>query len=279
MAGEWYEALPTTLTVEHGGTQVPVAQHPFVKESPDLGHFVNKALATQREVGSRLPLKKADTPEAAEAWRKENLPKLYQAGLLAQPPATPKDYGIVKPDKLPEGLTWNDDNVTKLTTVLHKYGVPKEAAAELLALHADALLGAEQVLKTSSDEAMLELKREFGDKFDTRIEEAKRLTKAIFKKDDEVDFFEKTGLGNHPAFLAVMMRLAPLAAQDSSFIADAGGDGSRPTGDSVRAILADIMGNPQNPKHKLFHSRDPQTLKEIDDLYKKAYGTGTIQIG
>src|SRR5439155_723357 len=278
MAGEWYESIPTTLTVEHNGTQVPLREHAFVKESPDLGHFVNKAYADHREVGSRLPIKKLEKPEEVEAWRKEHLPKLYQAGLLAAPPATPQDYGLKKPDVLPEGLSWNDANATKLATVLHKYGVPREAAAELLALHADALLGAEAMLKTDHDTAMLELKREFGDKFDVLMEDSKRLTKLIFKNDDEVDFFERTGIGNHPAFLAVMMRLAPLAAQDSSLITDRGGAGSSVTGDSVRAQLADMMTNPNNPKYKLYWNQDPATMKEIDEMYKKAYGAGQVQL-
>lgn len=272
MAGEWFEGLPQDLVVDHGGQKVALKDTPFVKESPDLGHFVNKAFDVHREVGARLPIKKLEKPEDVATWRKDHLPKLYDAGLLDRPPSKVEEYEIKKPDRIPEGLGWNDERAVKLGGIMLKHHIPKAAVNDLLELHAEALLGAEAVLKTDYDSGIAALKTEFGNDYDKMVEQSKRLTAAIFKNDGELDFFERTGLGNHPLFLSVMMRLSKFAEQDSSVIPDMGrGGGGAKTGDEVRAELAAIMSDPSHPKHKLYHQRDPATLQYIDDLYKKAY--------
>lgn len=278
----WPDEIPADLTYDaDGGVKIPLREHPFVKESPDLGHFVNRAFQNHREVGARIPVKIervraadgtfAPNTEAVTAWRKDHLPKLYENGILEKPPATVDDYKITKPEKLPDGLTWNDDTTVKFKTILHKYGVPVAAAGELLQLHSDALLGGQKMLKTSVEAGRAALKAEHGDKYDERIELTKRLTPMIFKTEEELQFFEETGMADHPGFLSVMMRLAPLAASDNGIIARPGDGTPAMTGDQVRAMLADIMSNPQNPKHTLYKQNDPATMAEIDAMYKKVY--------
>jgi hypothetical protein len=269
---DWFESLPAELTVDHGGQKVALKDMPFVKESPDLGHFVNKTFAQHRELGSRIPVKKIEKPEDATAWRKDNLPKLYDAGVLERPPVTPEAYEIKKPDTIPEGLAWSDERAAKLAGVLHKHGIPKSAVNDLLELHAEALTGAQVALKTDYDSGIAALKTEFGNDYDRLTEQSKRLTAAIFKTAPELEFFESTGFGNHPLFLSVMMRLSKFAEQDSSIIPNMGrGDGGARTGDEVKAELAAIMSDPNHPKHKLYWQRDAATLQYIDDLYKKVY--------
>lgn len=271
--------LPPDLSVEVDGKPVPLRDTPFVKEAKDFPSFVKGAYDAHREVGARIPLK-ATTPEAVAEWKKTHLPKLYQAGILEAPPASPKDYGVVKPDTVPEGLSWDDAKAEKYAGILHKYGVPKAIVPELMALHVEALTGAGQALKTSVEEGMKALKAEYGAEYEARVEQTKRLTDLIFKSPEELDFFERTGLGNHPGFLSVMMRLAPLAAQDSSVLAGLGqtSPASSATADSVRAEVADIMTNTSNPKHALYWKQDKATLQYVEDLYRKAYGDGKVEI-
>jgi len=263
--------LPDTFTVEHEGRQMPLRETSFVREAKDFQAFARSAYDAHREVGARIPIK-----GDSDTWRKEHLPKLYKAGILTAPPATPEEYGITKPSDAPDGLMWDEDRARRYATVLHKHGVPKAIVPELMALHVEALQGQNASLKTSHDAGMVALKKEFGDKFDVRREGAKRLISAIFKTPEEVNFFEQTGVGDHPTFLSVLMRLAPLAEQDSSVLAglipSAGAGGT--TGDEVRKEVADIMSNPNNARNKLYWQRDKATLEYIDNLYKKAYGTG-----
>ena len=272
------EQLPDTLTVEVDGKASPLRETPFVKEAKDFASFVKAGYDAHREVGARIPVKHDGKPESIAEWRKTHMPTLQKAGLLEAPPASPADYGVVKPENLPEGLSWDDARAEKYAGILHKFGVPKAIVPELMALHVEALTSAGLALKTSVEEGTRALKGEFGDKYDERVEDAKRLTAVLFKTPEELEFFEKTGLGNHPGFLGVIMRLAPLAMQDSSVAAGLGskGDGGV-TGDDVRKEMASIMNDPTNAKNKLYWAQDKATMEYVNELYKKAYGDGKVE--
>lgn len=269
--GGWHGLLPADLMVEQDGKQVPMKDHPFVKESKDLHSFAKRAFDTHREVGSRIPAKKLEKPEEVAAWRKEHLPKLWDAGLIPKPPASPKDYNVAKPEGLKDGLVWSEERANKFATVLHKYGVPAEAVPELFELHQDALGEIQEVVKVEEAAADLALRREFGDRYDALLEQSKRLTPMLFKDQREYELFAATGLANSPFFLGPIMRLAPLAASDSSMGARMGEQGGL-TREEVQSQVSDIMTNKDNPKHKLYMSGDPATLQFVEDLYNKIPG-------
>lgn len=274
----WQDLLPADFTVDQGGKPVPARELPFVKEAKDLPGFVKTAYDAHREIGARIPVKIAK-PEDAVAWRKEHLPKLYQAGILEAPPATPQDYGIAKPEDLPPGLTWSDERAGKLAEVLHKHGVPKSAVPDLLALHTEALGGVQQIAQTSTEEAMTTLHKEFPADFDARFEAAGRLTKAIFKA-DEVAMLNATGIGNHPAFLGALMRLAPLAESDSSFMREVVQAAGGMTREDARAEYAKVMSDPTHPMHEKWRRRDPEAVAYVQGLYDKIPGGKTpVTIG
>ena len=72
------------------------------------------------------------------------------------------------------------------------------------------------------------------------------------------------------------MRLAPLAAQDSSYIKDAIRDTGL-TGEDVKAELGRIMSDKTHPMHDGWNRRDPKVLSAVDEMYKKAH-PGTMEI-
>src|SRR3990167_3754764 len=167
--------LPDTLTVEVDGKSSPLRETAFVKEAKDFASLVRGGYDAHREVGARIPVKHDGKPESIAEWRKTHLPTLYKNGLLNAPPASLEEYGVVKPESLPEGLAWDDDRARRYAAVLHKHGVPKAIVPELMELHVEALLGAQESLKTSVEEGTRALKAEHGDKYDERVEGAKRL--------------------------------------------------------------------------------------------------------
>ncbi len=271
----WYDGIPVTATIDVGGQQVPLRDQAFIKESADLEAFARRALDQHSEVGRRIPLKVVGDAELAK-WKTDNLPKLYEAGILSKPPDTAADYGVVKPDVLPDGLAWSDEMASEFGTLLHKHGASKALADGLLDLYGKALFGTQKTLETNYDTALAALKTEHAEHFEERKELAKRLTKQIFKSDEELAFFEELGLGDHPGFLSVMMRLAPLAASDSSYLKDAI-IAPAATGEDVRSELGRIMSDKTHPMHAGYHQRDPAVLKHIEEIYKKAY-PGTTEI-
>ena len=270
--GGWQGLLPADFTIDQDGKQVPLRDHPFVKESKDLHGFAKRAFDNHREVGARIPLKiDKNNAEAVAAWKKEHLPKLYEAGVLTKPPATVADYNVKKPEGLKDGIGWSEERATKFATVLHKYGVPAEAVPELFELHQDALGEIQEIVKTEEAAAELTLRKEFGDKYDSLLEQSKRLTPLLFKDQREYELFAASGLANSPFFLGPIMRLAPLAASDSSMGLRMSDQGTM-TREEVQAQLADIIGNKENPKHKLYMMGDPATLDFVEGLYKKIPG-------
>lgn len=267
------DQLPDTLTGEHNGAPVPLREHPFVKEAPDLASLVKRGYDLHRSSGSpRIPLKDA-SPEDVAAFRQ----KVYEAGVFASPPASPEDYKITKPEGVSE-LGWSDERAGKLAGVLHKHGIPVAAAQDLLALHAEALSATHGMFKRDIEAGMTALKKEFPEDFDGKQAAAGRLAGEIFKTPEELAAWNASGLGDHPAFLGVLMRLAPLAAQDSSFFAETSKSGAT-AGEDVRSQLAKIANDKTHPLHEGYVRRDPAVLKHIDDLYRKAYGSDPVEIG
>lgn len=280
----WADSVPDTLTIEvdNNGTksQVPLKEQQFVKDTPDLPAFVKRAHDAHTEVGRRIPVAKLDKEEDKANWRKENMPKFYAAGLLEAPPSKPEEYGIKRPDGIDEKIPWDDNLGKEFAGVLHKHGIPKSAVGDLLALQARAIGATMPALKTNYEAAMTALKTEHGDKLDERMEDAKRLTKMIFKDPKEAEFVEQTGLADHPIFLGILLRLAPLARADSSFTAEMnrGGGGGEMTIEQVREKVATIANDKTNPNHAKYWASDPALMKEIDGWYEQAVGKGTVTV-
>jgi hypothetical protein len=271
---QWYDAIPDTITVEKDGAQVPLRDHPMVKESPDLGHFAKRTFDLRREVDSRVPLPKDNKPETMESWKKEYLPRLQKGGVVPTPLASPDDYDNVKPPAdLPKSLHWSDDLSKELKTIAHKHQIPKEAMPELIELHKKSVLGAVPQLNVSFEEAMAGLKKEFGAEFEEREEMAKRFLPEIFSRPGDKEFMEQTGMGNHPVLLSIIMRLAPRIQADSSVIPEAtkGGGKGTMTPDQARMELTEIATNPNHPKHNGYMSGSKEVMDYIDGLYKQAY--------
>lgn len=283
------ELIPADLTYGEGADAKPLREHPFIKEAPDVKTFAQRAFEQHREVGARIPVRFSADPAKKvtelEAWRKDHLPKLYDAGVLEKPLTDPAAYEIKKPDNLVKGVNWSDERASAFGKLGVKHGISKAAMSELLELHRDAIAGTQTMLNTSYDDAMLALKREFGDQFDARMEDSKRLSKAVFKNEKTLVFLEESGIGNDPEFLGLMMRLAPYAQNDSSLVQSmkAGGQVTEDTKaaamEDVKAKLADIMSNPKNPDHEGYLRGDPAISKKIDDMYKAIHGSATIEIG
>lgn len=257
-----------------------------LKADPIVSKWAEKAsekdipsiLKTQAHLSSRmgsaisLPGKDAK-PEEIQALRA----KLYEAGVFQAPPGTPEEYGITKGD-LPEGLGWNDENAKALATVLHKHGVPKAAAAELLALHHQSLVNALPSLKVNREESLAKLKAEHGEKYEERVEMVKRMMNGIVKDPQELAILESSGLADHPGFLSVLLRLAPLAMQDSSFTESLASSGGSATGQQAREELVKIQTDQAHPMHLGYKQNDPKVMEHILDLYRKAY-PGNVELG
>jgi len=236
----------------------------------DIPSIMKSYAHLSKRMGGAITLPGKDAkPEEVQGLKA----KLYEAGIFQAPPADPKEYGIAKPEQLPEGLGWNDELATKFAQTLHKHGAPKGLAADLLPLYQEAILGAQTVFKTDQESGLAALKKEFGEQFDSRKEATTRMIGEIFKDESELQLFNQLGLGDHPKFLSILMRIAPSYQPDSSYQPDAG-QGGGTGGESPREELAKIMNDKSHPMHAGYwrQPQDPKVVEHIDNLYKKAYG-------
>lgn len=273
----WFESPDlASITVQHDGKDIPIKDVPFVKDSPDLPTFVKRGYEAHREVGARLPLRIDKTkPEEVTKWKTDNLPKLWEAGVLDRPLSKVEEYEIAKPSDLPAEFGWNDERATKLGQILLKHNAPKGLAKDLLDLHVETLKATIADLDSgyNHDETVAELKKEFGADYDAKLEDAKRLFPQIFKSERDIAFFAKTGLGNHPILTGILMRMSAGIKPDNGILGGIGGGTNAMTLEEAQAEHADIMGNPLNPKNKLYLMKDPATLKYVEDLYKRIPGS------
>ena len=239
----------------------------------DIPALIKSYANASKRMGSAINLPGKDAkPEDVQALRA----KLYEAGVFQAPPADPKEYGLVKPADLPEGLQWSDELSGKFATALHKHGVPKAALADLLPLYMEAIGGTTAALKVDRETALAALKSKYGEKYDERVEMVKRMMGGILQTPDELAFMEQTGLADHPKFLSVLLRLAPLAMQDSSFIDSLPRQGGEISGEKAKEEYAKIISDPTHPMYEGYRRRDPKVESYITELYRSAYGNGKV---
>jgi hypothetical protein len=240
----------------------------------DIPSVVKGLAHLSKRLGSAINLPGKDAkPEEVTALKS----KLIDAGILPKPIADPKEYAIAKPENLPPGAQWSDELSTKLATTLHKHQIPKEAVADLMALHAEALGGLTGSFAQDREKVMSELKTEHGEKFDERKSLAERLIPEIFKTDEEAALANTLGLGENARFISLLMRLAPLAQQDSSFMEKLGEKNGTVLASKAQDELKTIQTDPKHPMYAAYKNNDPKAKEYLEGLYREAY-PGTVEL-
>jgi hypothetical protein len=242
----------------------------------DVPSLVKGYAHLSKRMGSAINLPGKDAkPEEVQALRQ----KLYESGVFQSPPKTPEEYHLKQSDHLPEGVRWSEELSKEFAGVFHKHGIPKAAVEELLPLYEKALGGAAQSLTVDREQSLAALKAEHGEKYDERVEMVKRMLNGILQTPEELEFMEATGLADHPKLLSVMLRLAPLAMQDSAFVESLQRGGGEISGEAAREEYAKIISDPTHAMHGPLMRRDKKAEAYVDELYRKAYGTEKVRIG
>jgi hypothetical protein len=193
------------------------------------------------------------TPEEVAQFRKA-------AGV----PEAAEGYTL-KPDKLPEGIRWSDEDAKAYAEVFHAHNIPAAAAQALVDRHLETIAhmaesGQDQLREqigkfVSESEAVFQ--REWGDAYDSRLEANRAFVSTRLKPEELADPVLAAAM-SHPAIVRIVdearrgLREAPLPGVG----ADAG-SGSMSPREQARTIMA---ANPQWQK-------DPTTAKRVNDLY------------
>ena len=179
-------------------------------------------------------------------------------------PETPEGYQV-KPE-VPEGMQWSDDLAKPFLAVAHKHNVSQAALRELTAefVKLESMKGkyAVDLAQANSAQEIKEgtttLQTLWRDDFDKNVLKAQRAA-ALVGVDPKRKGFRD------PEVVAGFVRLADMISEDKLVGATGG---LQPTMSGL-AMAKDIINNPQNPKHQLYHNGDPDTQALVREYFKQ----------
>ena len=217
------------------------------KSVPDMA----KALANANAlIGKKLGVpNEKSSPEEVAAFRRS-------LGV----PDTIDEYKFA-PDALPEGMTWDDNNVKNYAEIAHKHNIPPSAMKALVTEHAKMehfkMQGIQAQIEKQHVEAVNTLKKEWGGEFDKNIGLAKQAAKIAGVNANSQGFAD-------PEVVRGFVRLSQMMSEDKVGRSMSGSEFM--TG---QARAKDIMSNPDNSWHKRYMEGDREAATLVTGLLKQ----------
>lgn len=236
----WLDRLPEELA----------EAKPTLEKFRSFGDLAKSYASLQTTLGKKasavaIPNEKS-TPEEIAAYRK-----------AVGAPDAPDGYKL-KPEQLPEGMTWDDELGKGFAEIAHKHNIPAAAMQELAARYvaSEAAKVEEYSKKAYADveEGKAALRKEFGGNFDANIQLAARVANTVGLDPNLV---------THPEIVKALVRMGKMVSEDKI----------SQLGQSAQAgalNAKDIMTNPANPYHKRYQEGDPETVGMVRDLMRRA---------
>lgn len=126
-------------------------------------------------------------------------------------PETAEGYTIKKPDNLPEGVEWSEDNVKAAAAVAHKAGLTQAQFEDLVAFDTqrtlNALADGEAGVKADIAATVAGLKKMWGASYDEKVQGASLATKT-FAGDELWGKMEAAGLTSNPLVIELMAEVS-----------------------------------------------------------------------
>jgi hypothetical protein len=195
-----------------------------------------------RKAQAVLPPNEKSTPEEIAEYRKA-------LGV----PESPEGYKL-KPEQLPEGVTWDDNVAKRAAELAHKHNIPAAAMSELMKFDMEraSLMNqaAAQMLEQQMQEGRSELQKIWGDKMPDKVDLAKRAVITVEENPASHGFVD-------PAVVRTIVKLAEKLSDDRLVAGDQTGVSS------TRARARDIMTNESNPLYARYQEGDPETVDQV----------------
>ena len=189
-----------------------------------------------------VPPSEKSTPEEVAAYRKA-------IGV----PESPEGYNL-KPEQIPEGVTWDDATAKKAAELAHKHNVPAAAMQEFLKFDMERAAMMNQAAATMIDAQLesgrAELQKVYGDKMPEKLELARRAALTVGVDPASQGFVD-------PQVVKAIVSLAEKLSDDKLVAGDQTGV------TSTRARARDIMTNQSNPLYAKYQEGDPETVDQV----------------
>lgn len=174
-------------------------------------------------------------------------------------PDAPEGYTL-KPEKLPEGVAWNDDLAKPFAAIAHKHNISQAAMQELVAenLRQQTLQGETvgKMVEERRAENLGKLKEAWGQSFDKNLDLARRGA-AIAGVDPNSEGF------SDPNVVMAFSKLASKLSEDTLV------RGEAPPTLAGPALAKEIRTNKAHPLHEKYQNGDQDTvdyLRRLDGM-------------
>jgi hypothetical protein len=196
-----------------------------------------------------VPPTEKSTPEEIAAYRQA-------LGV----PDSPEGYKL-KPEQLPEGVTWDDSVAKRAAELAHKHNVPAAAMQEFMKFDMEraALMNqaAANMIEEQLQQGRAELERVWGDKMPEKIELARRAAVTAGVDPTSQGFVD-------PQVVKAIVSLAEKLSDDKLVAGDQTGVSS------TRARARDIMTNQANPLYTRYQEGDSEVVDQVRRMLTSA---------
>ena len=250
--GTLLSGAPTSATTAPTEPSQPVEKPDWLEakfwtdKGPNVEALAKSYEVAQRALGRKaqavVPPNEKSTPEEVAEYRKA-------IGV----PDSPEGYNL-KPEQIPEGVTWDDATAKKAAELAHKHNVPASAMQEFLRFDMERAAMMNQAAATMIDAQLeagrTELQKVYGDKFGEKIELARRAALTVGVDPASQGFVD-------PQVVKAIVSLAEKLSDDKLVAGDQTGV------TSTRARARDIMTNQANPLYARYQEGDPETVDQV----------------
>lgn len=196
-----------------------------------------------------VPPTEKSTPEEVAAYRKA-------IGV----PESPEGYNL-KPEQIPDGVTWDEATAKKAAELAHKHNVPAAAMQEFLKFDMERAAMMNQAAATMIDAQLeagrAELQKVYGDKMPEKLELARRAALTVGVDPASQGFVD-------PQVVKAIVSLAEKLSDDKLVAGDQTGVSS------TRARARDIMTNQANPLYARYQEGDPEVVDQVRRMLTSA---------
>jgi hypothetical protein len=202
-----------------------------------------------KKANAIVPPTEKSSPEEVAAYRKA-------IGV----PDSPEGYQL-KPEQLPEGVTWDESVAKRAAELAHKHNVPAAAMQEFMKFDMEraALMNqaAAGMIEQQLEAGRTELQRVWGDKMPEKIELARRAAVTAGVDPSSQGFVD-------PQVVKAIVNLAEKLSDDKLVAGDQTGISS------TRARARDIMTNQANPLYTRYQEGDSEVVDQVRRMLTSA---------
>jgi hypothetical protein len=260
-AGDWRAGLPDE-----------VRQDPLLARVPDLPTLARNYLEAQRTIRSTqrtapLPGPTGQlTPEQIAQWRKEELPKLQQAGVLEGPPAAPEGYQLQDPQTAVGDPAWGQTK-SSFTAAAHALGLSPRQAQGLVDWYGREQEGRLAQLETLYDEGFKALEQVYGPTTRARVARANQVLTNHDVTGNVRKILQAAHLDNNPDLIRLLVSIGDRMYEHRAIEFTA--DGRGPTAEDVNRQIDELLKDRQGPFHNPMHPDHQAARKQYQALFQQ----------